>query len=113
MTTYQPIKMTKGEDVVLNGTVLDQDDAAVDISGGAITMTVKTNRTDTHANALFTVAGASLAADGTYTLTITKANTNTLDLKSKHYDVFIVLSGSRQVLTRGKFILEPAKDVPA
>ena len=106
MTTEQPIKITRGEDVTLSGTVTDENGSVVDISGDSLLFTVKNSLTDSDDDKVFQVAGTNLAADGTFDVVIADTNTNSLDLRSRYYDLELVTSGgSRFTTCRGKFIM--------
>ena len=106
MTTEQPLKITRGEDVTFSGTVTDEDGAAVDISGDALLFTVKNSLSDTDANKIFQINGTNLAAEGTFDIVVADTHTKSLDLRSRWYDAELVTAaGARATVARGKFIL--------
>jgi hypothetical protein len=108
MTTEAPIKIRRGETMVINGgPVLDCDDAVVDISTGSILFTVKNSLADADAAKVFQLSGTSLAVGGTFVVTITSASTISLDLRTRWYDIELTLNGNKSTLTSGRFILMP------
>ena len=107
MTTYQPIKMTRGEDLVLTGAVTDANGTAVNIAAGTILFTVKNKLSDADASKVFQLSGTNLTAGGAFTITITAASTSTLSLDSRYYDCELTLSALKSTISRGKFILMP------
>lgn len=106
MTTEQPIRLGRGEDTTISGTVLDEDSAVVDISADAILFTVKNSLSDTDANKVFQVSGTNLTVNGTFDIVIADSDTNSLDTRTRWYDIELVTSGgSRYTVSRGRFIL--------
>ena len=107
MTQEQPLKVRRGEDFTLSGVVTDQAGATVNITSGTITMTVKNNLTDADSAKVFQKTGTGLGSAGQFTVTIEDADTISLDLRSRYYDIELTLSGLKSTVTFGKFILLP------
>lgn len=106
MTVYAPVKITRGEDVTLNGTVTDQDGAVVDISAGSLVFNVKDNKSAADAAIVLSVAGTSLTSGGLFNVVINDTDTKSLTVKSYVYDIeYTNSSGQKSTLSSGKFIL--------
>lgn len=106
MTTQQNIKIRRGEDVTLSGTVVDANGSAVDITGATITLTVKESL-DASSNVFQNSGSIVVAGSGTFTITIADTDTSSLDLTTRYYDVRILVGGNYSVLTTGLLVLLP------
>jgi len=97
----------KGDDKTYTLTFVDADSAAIDITGYTVFFTVKTNKTDTDANAQIskTVTSHSNPTGGITTITLTNSDT---DLTPKRYHYDIQLKDTSSLITTvvvGTFIL--------
>lgn len=88
----------RGSDFDVSGTVYSTGTTPQDITGATITCMVKNNSTDLDAVAILTKTGSAvLAASGTYKVSFTAADTNTLQPQSYFIEVVVKLSGGQYI----------------
>ena len=107
MTTYAPIKIVRGEDVTLSGTVTDAAGAVVNISAGSILFTVKNKLSDADSAKVFQKSGSGLTSGGLFTIAIASTDTISLSTDSRFYDAELTLAGAKSTISRGKLIISP------
>lgn len=116
MAKETPIEIFLGTDVLLEYTILDSDeDAAVEITGWALSFMIKPTRITLDADALVTktTAGATITISGTYnadpdtntqvaTVSILDTNTSTLDPQNAWWELKRTDDGFETVLAYGR-----------
>ena len=106
------LRMVRGETKIVTGTI-EQDGAALDITGASIAFSVKWAYTDA-ANIFQLTVGSGITVNsapaGTVTITIAASNTSTLPLSTVNlkYDIQLTEAGGNvYVVARGDLVVEP------
>ncbi|MBN2060720.1 MAG: hypothetical protein JW882_09930 [Deltaproteobacteria bacterium] len=92
------------------------DGETPDISGDTVTLRLKTNKTDTDANAVVSVEAdvVTQGASGIYEMTVTPAKTKNVDPGAYHYDIeWVTAAGAEYILETGRVnLLARVSDAP-
>jgi hypothetical protein len=107
------LEIVRGDSQTWEDTVHEiENDVPEDITGAALTMTVKNKYTDDNSEALFqkTTTGGGIVVDpnqvtniGKYQFTVDPADTDSLDFGVYVYDIQMVLGGRLETISKGLF----------
>ena len=105
------ISMFKGDTKTIEVTAKNQDGIAVDITGASIKFTVKTNATDTDAQAKFqktTTLGITItdATNGKFEIAISPSDTSGLSAGEFVFDIQLNISGAIFTIAKDIFLLK-------
>jgi hypothetical protein len=95
----QPISWARGAEGSIKIKVVNESGAAVDISAGTLTMSVKRLSTDTAPQ--MHVAATGMASDGTASFPLVAADTASLALDIYRADFWLTLAGKKSQVIRG------------